>query len=250
MSEHAEAPSRGTVIVTGANRGIGKALALGLAADGYPVAMVGRSLEKLEAARGEAADPDRIRCYEADIARHEDVRAAVAAIEADGDGIHGLVNNAGITRDGLVMRLSPEQWQEVLDVNLTGTFFFTRAIAPLMMRQRSGRIVNISSVIGLAGNAGQANYAASKAGIVAMTKSVARELGGRGVTCNAIAPGFIETDMTADLPEKVRTDMLKSIPLKRFGTVSDLLGAVRFMLSPDAAWITGQTLVVDGGMVM
>ncbi|MBD3221177.1 SDR family oxidoreductase [bacterium] len=237
-------------MVTGANRGIGKALALGLAADGYPVAMVGRSLDKLEAARGEAADPDRIRCYAADIARHEDVQAAVKAIEADAEAIHGLVNNAGITRDGLVMRLSPEQWQEVLDVNLTGTFFFTRAIAPLMMRQRSGRIVNISSVIGLAGNAGQANYAASKAGIVAMTKSVARELGGRGVTCNAIAPGFIETDMTADLPEKVRTDMLKSIPLKRFGAVSDLLGAVRFMLSPDAAWITGQTLVVDGGMVM
>lgn len=242
--------TRGTVIVTGANRGIGKALALGLAADGYPVAMVGRSLEKLEAARSEAPEAAAIRCYAADVADRDQVEAAVAAIAEDADGIHGLVNNAGLTRDTLLVRMSPEQWQEVLDVNLTGTFFFTRALAPLMMRQRSGRIVNISSVIGLTGNAGQANYAASKAGIVAMTKSVARELGGRGVTCNAVAPGFIETDMTAGLDDKVRADMLKNIPLKRFGQVADLLGAVRFLLSPDAAWITGQTLVVDGGMVM
>ncbi len=178
------------------------------------------------------------------------MQAAVAAILADTPEIHGLVNNAGITADGLLVRMTPEAWQKVLDVNLTGTFFFTRSIAPIMMRQRSGRIVNISSVVGLTGNAGQANYAASKAGIVAMTKSVARELGGRGVTCNAVAPGFIETDMTADLPDKVKADMLKDIPLKRFGQVEDLAGAVRFLLSPDAAWITGQTLVVDGGMVM
>jgi 3-oxoacyl-[acyl-carrier protein] reductase len=148
------------------------------------------------------------------------------------------------------VRMSPEDWQAVIDVNLTGTFFFTRAVAPIMMRQRSGRIINISSVIGLIGNAGQANYAASKAGIVAMTKSVAKELGGRGVTVNAIAPGFIETDMTAELPDKVRADMLQRIPLKRLGQVEDLSGAVRFLLSSDAAWITGQTLVIDGGMVM
>ena len=240
----------GAVIVTGANRGIGKALALGLAADGYPVAMVGRSQEKLEAAATEAPEGARVRCYAADISSWEAVQAVVAAIQEDHPGIHGVVNNAGITRDGLLVRMKPEDWQEVLDVNLTGTFFFTRSIAPIMMRQRSGRIVNISSVIGLTGNAGQANYAASKAGIVAMTKSVARELGGRGVTCNAIAPGFIETDMTAELPDKIRSDMLKEIPLKRFGQVDDLVGAVRFLLSSDAAWITGQTLVVDGGMVM
>lgn len=241
---------RGVVIITGANRGIGKGLALSLAAAGYPVAMVGRSLEKLEAAAAEAPKGSEVRCYAADVSNLDDVQAAVTAIQADTPEIHGLVNNAGITADGLLVRMTPESWHKVLDVNLTGTFFFTRTIAPLMMRQRSGRIVNISSVIGLVGNAGQANYAASKAGIVAMTKSVARELGGRGVTCNAIAPGFIETDMTADLPDKVKADMLKDIPLKRFGQVEDLAGAVRFLLSPDAAWITGQTLVVDGGMVM
>jgi len=184
------------------------------------------------------------------VSQWEDVQAVVAAIQADFPAIHGLVNNAGITRDGLVVRMSPEDWQAVINVNLNGTFYFTRSVAPIMMRQRAGRIVNISSVIGLIGNAGQANYAASKAAIVAMTKSVARELGGRGVTCNAIAPGFIETDMTAGLPEKVRADMLQRIPLKRLGRVEDLAGVVRFLLSPDAAWITGQTLVVDGGMVM
>ncbi|MEZ4388317.1 MAG: 3-oxoacyl-[acyl-carrier-protein] reductase [Candidatus Krumholzibacteriia bacterium] len=240
----------GVVIVTGANRGIGKGLALSLAELGYPIAMVGRSREKLLAAAAEAPDGATVRCYEADVASWDEVQAVVEAIQADTPLIHGLVNNAGITADGLLVRMSPEAWQKVLDVNLTGTFFFTRSVAPIMMRQRSGRIVNISSVIGLIGNAGQANYAASKAGIVAMTKSVARELGGRGVTCNAIAPGFIETDMTADLPDKVKADMLKDIPLKRFGQVADLAGAVRFLLSPDAAWITGQTLVVDGGMVM
>jgi 3-oxoacyl-[acyl-carrier protein] reductase len=250
MSETTQDDSRGAVIVTGANRGIGKALALGLAADGYPVAMVGRSSEKLAEAAAEAVAGGTIRQYAADVSDWDQVQGVVAAIQEDTPQIHGLVNNAGITKDGLLVRMAPDQWQDVLDVNLTGTFFFTRALAPIMMRQRSGRIVNISSVIGLTGNAGQANYAASKAGIVALTKSVARELGGRGVTCNAIAPGFIETDMTADLPDKVRADMLKSIPLKRLGQVEDLLGAVRFMLSPDAAWITGQTLVVDGGMVM
>jgi 3-oxoacyl-[acyl-carrier protein] reductase len=242
--------AEGVVIVTGANRGIGRALARDVAAAGWPVAMVGRSLEKLEEARSELPAEAAVRCYAADIADWDQVQAAVEAIQGDFEGIHGLVNNAGITRDGLLVRMSPEDWKAVLDVNLNGTFFFTRSVAPIMMRQRSGRIVNISSVIGLIGNAGQANYAASKAGIVAMTKSVARELGGRGVTCNAIAPGFIETDMTAELPDKVRADMLQRIPLKRLGTVEDLSGAVRFLLSQDAAWITGQTLVVDGGMVM
>jgi 3-oxoacyl-[acyl-carrier protein] reductase len=178
-----------------------------------------------------------------------DVAEVVARIQRDYDGIYGLVNNAGITRDGLVMRLKPEDWQAVLDTNLTGTFYFTRAVAPLMMRRRKGRIINIASVIGLTGNAGQANYAASKAGIVAMTKSVAKELGGRNVTANVIAPGFIDTDMTAGLPEKVREEMLRSIPLKRFGAGADIAGPVKFLLSRDAAYITGQVLVVDGGML-
>ncbi len=242
--------NEGVVIVTGANRGIGRALAREIAASGWPVAMVGRDLEKLEAARADLPQTADARCYAADVSDWDQVQAVVGQIQEDWPAVHGLVNNAGITRDGLLVRMSPADWQAVLDVNLTGTFFFTRSVAPLMMRQRSGRIVNISSVIGLVGNAGQANYAASKAGIVAMTKSVARELGGRGVTCNAIAPGFIETDMTAELPDKVRADMLQRIPLKRLGQVEDLAGAVRFLLSPDAAWITGQTLVVDGGMVM
>ncbi len=242
--------AEGVVIVTGANRGIGRALARDLAAAGWPIALVGRSLEKLEEARQDLADETSSRCYAADVADWEQVQGVVEAIQGDYASIHGLVNNAGITKDGLLVRMSPENWKAVLDVNLTGTFFLTRSVAPIMMRQRSGRIVNISSVVGLTGNAGQANYAASKAGIVAMTKSVARELGGRGVTCNCVAPGFIETDMTAELPEKVRADMLQRIPLKRLGQVEDLSGAVRFLLSQDAAWITGQTLVVDGGMVM
>ncbi|HOX26302.1 MAG TPA: 3-oxoacyl-[acyl-carrier-protein] reductase [Candidatus Krumholzibacteria bacterium] len=240
----------GVVIVTGANRGIGRGLAADLARTGWPVALVGRSLDKLQEAARDLPSAAVARCYAADVSQWEDVQAVVAAIQADFPAIHGLVNNAGITRDGLVVRMSPEDWQAVINVNLNGTFYFTRSVAPIMMRQRAGRIVNISSVIGLIGNAGQANYAASKAAIVAMTKSVARELGGRGVTCNAIAPGFIETDMTAGLPEKVRADMLQRIPLKRLGRVEDLAGVVRFLLSPDAAWITGQTLVVDGGMVM
>nr|MBC8426248.1 3-oxoacyl-ACP reductase FabG [bacterium] len=163
--------------------------------------------------------------------------------------IYGVVNNAGITRDGLLVRMQPEAWQQVLDVNLTGTFYFTKAVSPLMMRQKIGRIVNIASVIGLSGNAGQANYAASKAGVIAMTKSVAKELGGRAITCNAVAPGFIATDMTHDLPEQVKKDMLKSIPLKRLGAAEDVAAAVAFLLSEDAAYITGQTIVVDGGMV-
>ena len=145
--------------------------------------------------------------------------------------------------------MTPEQWQAPLDVNLNGTFYFTRAVAPLMMRRRQGRIVNITSVIGLTGNAGQANYAASKAGIIALTKSVAKELGSRGITCNAVAPGFVVTDMTGDLPDKVRQDMLDRIPLRRFGEARDIAGVVRFLLSPEAAYITGQTLVVDGGMI-
>ncbi|PIV81106.1 beta-ketoacyl-ACP reductase, partial [bacterium CG17_big_fil_post_rev_8_21_14_2_50_64_8] len=170
--------------------------------------------------------------------------------QEDFGAIYGLVNNAGMTRDGLFVRMTPEQWQAPLDVNLNGTFFFMRAVASLMMRARQGRIVNISSVIGLTGNSGQANYAASKAGIIALTKSVAKELGGRNVNCNAVAPGFINTEMTADLPANIRDAMLAQIPLKRLGEGNDVAGVVEFLLSPAAAYITGQTLVVDGGMIL
>jgi 3-oxoacyl-[acyl-carrier protein] reductase len=238
--------SDGAVIVTGANRGIGLAIATDLVAQGFHVALFDLDLAKLE----EVAAPLGARAYAADVVDYAAVETAVKAVQNDFGAIYGLVNNAGMVKDGLLLRMSPEDWRRVIDVNLNGTFYCTRCVAPIMMRQRLGRIVNISSVIGLTGNAGQANYAASKAGIIGLTKSVAKELGGRGVTCNAIAPGFIQSAMTAALPEKVQTDMLQRIALKRFGSGQDVAGLVRFLLSEEAAYITGQTLVVDGGMVM
>ncbi len=240
---------QGAVIITGASRGIGEAVARSVAAAGWPVALVARSADRLEALAAELGGADRCLACPGDIGSWEDAQRIAAEVQARFGSIHGLVNNAGITRDGLFVRMSPEQWQAPLDVNLNGTFYFTRAVGPIMMRQRHGRIVNITSVIGLTGNAGQANYAASKAGIIGLTKSVAKELGSRGVTCNAVAPGYVVTDMTADLPEKVRQDMLERIPLKRFGEPGDIAGVVRFLLSPEAAYITAQTLVVDGGMI-
>ena len=241
--------SNGAVIVTGASRGIGRAIAEELADAGHDLALVARSAEALEELAGQLGEKVKVLACPGDIADFARVEEIVSAVNAEFGSVKGLVNNAGVTKDGLIMRMSPENWQVPLDVNLGGTFYFTRAVAALMMRQRSGRIVNITSVIGITGNAGQANYAASKAGIIALTKSVAKELGGRGITCNAVAPGFIATDMTADLPEKVRTEMLGQIPLKRFGEGRDVAGVVKFLLSPDAAYITGQTLVVDGGMI-
>ena len=237
------------VIVTGASRGIGEAIARELAGAGFRLALVARSADKLSALAAELGSADDVIACPGDISDFEDVQRVVAEVQAKFGEIYGLVNNAGMTRDGLIMRMSPENWQAPIDINLGGTFYFTRAVSPLMMRARKGRIINISSVIGLTGNAGQANYAASKAGIIALTKSVAKELGGRGICCNAVAPGFIATDMTADLPEKVQAGMLDQIPLKRFGEGKDVAGVVKFLLSPEASYITGQTLVVDGGMI-
>ncbi|MDX2475027.1 MAG: 3-oxoacyl-[acyl-carrier-protein] reductase [Candidatus Krumholzibacteria bacterium] len=241
--------SKGAVIITGASRGIGEAIARELAAAGYDLALVARSADKLEALAAELNGDTTCVALPGDISNWDDVQRVVDAAKEQFGAIFGLVNNAGVTRDGLLMRMSPENWQVPLDINLNGTFYFTRAVTPLMMRAREGRIVNITSVIGLTGNAGQANYAASKAGIIALTKSVAKELGSRGVTSNAVAPGFISTDMTVDLPEKVQTEMLSQIPLKRFGEGKDVAGVVKFLLSPEASYITGQTLVVDGGMI-
>jgi 3-oxoacyl-[acyl-carrier protein] reductase len=243
------AVKQGAVIVTGAARGIGEAIARTLAAAGWSLVLVDRAADSLPALAEELGGPDRCLACPGDVTSWDDAqRITVTAHEKFGN-VSGLVNNAGITRDGLIARMTAEQWQLPLDVNLNGTFYFTRAVTPIMMRQRQGRIVNIASVIGLTGNAGQANYAASKAGIIALTKSVAKELGSRGVTCNAVAPGYIGTDMTADLPENVRQEMLQRIPLRRFGEPQDIAGVVRFLLSAEAAYITGQTLVVDGGMI-
>jgi len=241
--------SKRAVIVTGASRGIGEAIARDLAAAGYDLGLVARSVDRLEALAAELDGPTRVLALPGDIGAWDDAQRILETAHGEFGQIWGLVNNAGITQDGLFVRMSPENWQLPIDINLNGTFYFTRAAAPILMRQREGRIVNITSVIGLTGNAGQANYAASKAGIIALTKSVAKELGGRGVTCNAVAPGFISTDMTADLPAKVRDEMLSQIPLKRFGEGKDVAAVVRFLLSSEASYITGQTLVVDGGMI-
>lgn len=239
-----------TALITGASRGIGLAIAARLAADGWNLALVARDEARLREGLASLPAGTRAAIWACDVADGEQVAQVVAAAVAEFGGIQALINNAGVTADALIVRMSTAQWQRVLDVNLTGTFNFTKAVAPLMMRQRQGRIVNITSVIGLSGNAGQANYAASKAGIIALTKSVARELAGRQVTANAVAPGFITTDMTAGLNEQIRAEMLRSIPLKRFGEGADVAGVVAFLLSPDAAYVTGQTIVCDGGMTM
>ena len=239
-------------IVTGAGRGIGEAIAKRLAAEGARVAVVSRT----EANAGRTADainaerPDAAKAYAVDVADFHAVQELADAILKDFGKVDILVNNAGVTRDGLSMRMSPEDWDAVVDTNLKGAFNFIRAIQRPMAKQRSGRIINIASVVGLTGNAGQANYAASKAGLIGLTKSIARELAGRGVTVNVVAPGFIETDMTGVLPESIRTAVIEKIPLGRFGATEDIASAVAFLAGPESAYITGQTLVVDGGMVM
>jgi 3-oxoacyl-[acyl-carrier protein] reductase len=241
--------SNGAVIVTGASRGIGRVIAEELAEAGHDLVLVDLFEEPLREVAASLEGKVKVLPLVGDVTDWERVQAIVAEANEAFGGIAGLVNNAGVTADNLFVRMDPETWRKPIDINLGGTFHFTRAVAPLMMRQRSGRIVNIASVIGLSGNAGQANYAASKAGVIALTKSVAKELGSRGVTCNAVAPGFIATDMTAELPEKVRDDMLSRIPLRRLGEPKDVAGVVKFLLSPDAAYLTAQTLVVDGGMI-
>jgi 3-oxoacyl-[acyl-carrier protein] reductase len=239
-------------IVTGAGRGIGEAIAHRLARDGARVACVSRTETNAAktAAAINAASPDSARPYAVDVADRKAVAALCESILADFGRVDILVNNAGLTRDGLAMRMSEEDWDLVLDTNLKGAFNFIQGVMRPMVRQRAGRIINIASVAGLIGNAGQANYAASKAGLVGLTKSLARELASRSITVNAVAPGFITTDMTGVLSENVKTAVLGQIPLGRFGDPEDIAGAVAFLAGPEGKYITGQTLTVDGGMVM
>ena len=243
--------SQQVAVVTGAGRGIGRAIALRLARAGADVVCVSRTAANAEAVADEVRGLGRRAWAQAvDVADPAAVTASAETLLAEAGRVDLLVNNGGVTRDGLLMRMSEADWDSVLNTNLRGAFLVTKAFTRTFLKQRSGRIINISSVIGLIGNAGQCNYAASKAGLIGFTKSVAKELGSRGVTCNAIAPGFIETDMTAVLDESLRTTLLKQIPLGTLGKPEDIAEAALYLAGPGGRYVTGQVLTVDGGMVM
>lgn len=239
-------------VITGAGRGIGRAIALQFAGYGAKVVVNYRNsitqveelLTEIKNAGGEAV------AVRADVSREEEAKNLLNEAVKQYGRLDILVNNAGITKDNLLMRMTEEEFDSVLDINLKGTFFCLKHAASIMLKQRSGKIINISSVVGITGNVGQTNYAASKAGVIGMTKSVARELASRGITVNAVAPGFIRTDMTDALSDKVKEATIENIPLKRYGTVEEVAGAVSFLASEAANYITGQVLQVDGGMVM
>jgi 3-oxoacyl-[acyl-carrier protein] reductase len=238
-------------LVTGASQGIGRACALELAAAGATVALAARNTEKLEAVAAEiAAAGGTAKAYALDVASEESIKAAAKAILADHGTVHILVNNAGITKDGLAMRMKLADFEDVLRTNLTGSFLLTQALISPMMKARWGRIINITSVVGEVGAAGQANYAASKAGMIGLTKSLAREFASRNITVNAVAPGFIETPMTDVLTEAQKAGILAQIPLARYGSDAEIAAAVAFLASESAGYITGHTLDVNGGMHM
>lgn len=244
--------SRRVALVTGASRGIGRAVACGLAADGFDLALVyaGNADAAADAVAACKAAGAMVRAYRCDVSNAGEVKATADAVLADFGSVWALVNNAGITRDTLLARMKDEDFARVLEVNLTGAFNMMRALTRPLMRQRGGRIVSMSSVVGLMGNAGQANYAASKAGLIGLTKSVARELAPRCVTVNAVAPGFVRTDMTAALPEQVVERYEDQIPLGRLADPEEVAGVVRFLVSDAAAYVTGEVIRVDGGMAM
>jgi 3-oxoacyl-[acyl-carrier protein] reductase len=236
-------------LVTGASRGIGRAIALQLARSGATIACLARSLEGLQGtldAIREAGGTSE--GFAADVGDSAEVARVVGEIEAKFPKIHVLVNNAGVTRDGLMLRMEDDAWQQVIDTNLKSTFQFCRAVGVVMMRQRYGRIINITSVSGLMGNPGQANYSASKAGVIGFSRTIARELASRGITVNAVAPGFITTDMTNVLPDKVKAEVKERVPVRRLGEPEDIADLVCYLASPSAGYITGQVIAVDGGM--
>jgi 3-oxoacyl-[acyl-carrier protein] reductase len=239
-------------IVTGAGRGIGHAIALRLASEGARVAVVSRTEQNANRTAEEinAEFAGLAKAYAVDVADHAAVKKLAEQIHADFSRIDILVNNAGLTRDGLSMRMSESDWDVVIDTNLKGAFNFIQAVERPMIRQREGRIINIASVAGLIGNPGQANYAASKAGLLGLTKTIARELASRNITANVVAPGFIDTDMTTVLSEQVKAAVLGQVPMGRFGEPADVAAAVAFLASAEAKYITGQVITVDGGMVM
>jgi 3-oxoacyl-[acyl-carrier protein] reductase len=237
-------------VVTGGSRGIGHEIARELAAAGARVCVIARDRARAAAAADRLGAGDGHAGYGADVADSGAVNAAIAQIERDAGGIDILVNNAGVTRDNVLMRLKDEDWTVVLDTNLRGAFNTIRAASRGMMKRRAGRVINVSSVVGLVGNKGQANYAASKAGLIGLTKAVAKELASRNILVNAVAPGYIDTDMTADLPQAARDALAEQIALGRLGAPADIAPAVRFLAGPGASYITGQVLVIDGGMVM
>ncbi len=241
-----------TALVTGASRGIGKAIALALAAKGYAVALnYAGNQAAAEAVKAEIeANGGKAFTIQGDVSKAEDVDRIFKTVKEEFGGLDVLVNNAGITRDGLLIRMKEENWDAVLSTDLKSAFLTTKAAAQLMMRKKKGSIVNIASVVGIMGNAGQANYAAAKAGVIGLTKACAKELAPRNVRVNAVAPGFIATDMTDVIPEKNKEIMLQSIPLGRMGQAEDVASCVCFLASDDASYITGQVLKVDGGMVM